>query len=284
MTGRPTRPVLRYHGGKWRLAPWIISHFPAHRIYVEPYGGAASVLMRKPRSFAEVYNDLDEDVVNIFRVLRDPAAAEQLRELVHLTPWSRVEFWEAYEPTDDPVERARRTITKAFMAHGTTWRKKNRTGFRAKNFRRNQTGAKDWCNWPDVIPAFVERLRGVTIEARPALEIIAQQDTPDTLFYVDPPYVLETRTTVRKGGQSDRDRAYVHDLSDDQHAELAEVLRGADGMAIVSGYPCDLYEELYSGWKRVERGAQVDGIAQSRTEVLWISPRACLPHLQLEAI
>lgn len=283
MSSKPTRPVLRYHGGKWRLAPWIIGQFPEHRIYVEPYGGAASVLMQKRRSYAEVINDLDEEVVNVFRVLRDQDTAEQLRELLHLTPWSRLEFAGAYEPTSDPVERARRTIVRTAMAHGTTSRRKNRTGFRAKNYRRNQTGAKDWCSWPEQISAYVERLRGVTIESRPALEIIEQQDTPETLFYVDPPYMLETRSTVRANSQSDRDRAYAHDLSDEDHAQLAEVLHRIDGMAIVSGYPCDRYEQLYSSWEQLERRVPVDG-GQTRTEVLWVSPRARSQAPQLEIL
>lgn len=112
----PSRPVLRFHGGKWRLAPWILSFFPPHKIYVEPYAGAASVLLRKPRSFAEVYNDLDQDVVNVFRILRDPPRAMRLAELCRLTPWARDEFLLAYEPTDDPVEQARRTIARGYMA------------------------------------------------------------------------------------------------------------------------------------------------------------------------
>lgn len=278
----PTRPVLRYHGGKWRLAPWIISHFPAHRIYVEPYGGAASVLMRKPRSFAEVYNDLEEDIVNVFRVLRDPETAETaeaLRELVYLTPYSRSEFLQSYEPCDDHVEQARRTISRAYMAHGTTSRKANGTGFRAKNHRQNQAVSRSWATWPAHVASFVERLRGVTIEARPALEVIAQQDTPDTLFYLDPPYVLHTRT---KGAAHRRERAYGHNLTDADHAELAAVLLEIKGAAIISGYPCDLYDDLYSGWARVEKQAQIDGGGANRTEVLWISPRAEFPPLQLE--
>src|SRR5262245_6362382 len=127
----PARPVMRYHGGKFRLAPKIIAQFPPHRIYVEPYCGAASVLMRKERSFAEVINDLDGEVVNVFRVLRDRDQAARLRDLVTLTPWARAEFELCYEPSDDPVEQARRTIARGFMAHGSTAARPSTTGFRA---------------------------------------------------------------------------------------------------------------------------------------------------------
>jgi DNA adenine methylase len=94
------RPIMRYHGGKWRLAPWIISYFPIHKVYVEPFGGAASVLMRKPRSHGEVYNDLDDEIVNVMRVLRDPGMCDALANSLALTPYSRTEFEQAYEPTD----------------------------------------------------------------------------------------------------------------------------------------------------------------------------------------
>lgn len=268
---RPTRPVLRYHGGKWRLAPHIIPHFPEHRIYVEPFGGAASVLMRKPRSFAEVYNDLDGDVVNVFRVLRNASLAERLAWQLEMTPWSRAEFADSYEPTEDAVERARRTIVRCFMGHGTTSRRKNKTGFRGKAYRQNQTGAMDWVGWPEQIPAYVERLRGVTIECRPAVEVIAQQDEPDTLFYVDPPYVQETRTSITCPSRTDR--AYAHDMETGDHAALAEVLRNVKGMVVVSGYHHESYEALYAGWRRVELRAWADG-GHARTEVLWINRAA----------
>src|SRR3954471_8601570 len=101
----PTRPVLRYHVGKWILAPWIISHFPSHRVYTEAFGGAASVLMRKPRSYGEVYNDLDGEIVNLFHVLRGPRAGELIASL-RLTPFARIEFEESYETAADPVEQA----------------------------------------------------------------------------------------------------------------------------------------------------------------------------------
>src|SRR5690606_37285917 len=109
------RPVLRYHGGKWNLAPWSISHFPKHRIYVEPFGGAASVLLRKPRTDSEVYNDLYGEVVNLFRVLRNPTQARELIRIVTLTPYSRQEFEDAYIADGDPIEQARRTLVRAYL-------------------------------------------------------------------------------------------------------------------------------------------------------------------------
>src|SRR5260370_477219 len=112
------RPVLRYHGGKFRIAPWVIEHFPPHRTYVEPFGGAAGVLLQKPRAYSEVYNDLDGDVVNFFRVLRDPAQLDRLLQVCVATPYARVEFEDAWEPVDEPIERARRLTIRAQMGFG----------------------------------------------------------------------------------------------------------------------------------------------------------------------
>jgi DNA adenine methylase len=217
----PTRPVLRYHGGKWRLAPWIIAHFPAHLTYVEPFGGAGSVLMRKPRSVAEVYNDRDEEVVNLFRVLRDPVRAAELRRLVELTPYSRVEFFASYEPSEDPVERARRRVVRAAMAFGTTSGRRNRTGFRATPWRSGgATGVGDWVNYAEALEAFTARLRGVLLEGRPAAHVIEEYDAPDCLFYVDPPYPGHAHDAA----DGPRERAYAHELTDDDHRRLAETL------------------------------------------------------------
>lgn len=267
-----TRPALRYHGGKFKLAPWISSFFPTHRIYVEPFGGGASVLLRKPRSYAEVYNDLDLEVVNFFRVLRDPALAEQLARAVYLTPFAREEFRAAYAETDDPVETARRTLVRSFMGFGTTILRHNRTGFRAKANRQQQPAQIDWTNYPAHVAVFTERLRGVVIEHRDALEVIAQQDTAGTLFYVDPPYPHATRTAVQSG--SHNDTAYCHEMTDDDHRALAKVLNDVEGMVVLSGYACQLYDEdLYCDWERHTRMTLADG-AQPRTEVVWLNP-AC---------
>lgn len=278
-----TRPALRYHGGKWMLAPWIISHFPEHRLYVEPYAGGAAVLLRKVRSYAEVYNDLDDEVCSLFRVLRDPPAAAKLAELLHLTPFARTEFDLAYEPTDDPVEGARRVITRSYMGFGTTTRRRARTGFRAKGLRAGQPPQIDWRNYPEHVELLVDRLRGVVIENRPAIECIAHQDSPETLFYVDPPYVHATRTSLTKtNGGSHLGSAYRHEMTDTDHRELAEVLGRVEGMVVLSGYGGALYDELYADWRRVERECMADG-ARPRVEVLWINP-ACADALEAGAV
>lgn len=160
----PTRPLVRYHGGKWLLADWIISHFPAHRCYVEPFGGGGSVLIRKPRSHAEIYNDLDGEIVNLFRVVRDHG--QQLREKLELTPFAREEFEVSYLDAPDPIEQARRTVMRSFMGFGsnvfklTRQGKRERTGFRACSTRSGTTPAEDWRNYPHALPAIIDRLRG----------------------------------------------------------------------------------------------------------------------------
>lgn len=265
-----TRPVLRWHGGKWLLAPWIIEHFPSHQVYVEPFGGAASVLMRKPRSYAEIYNDLDGDVVNLFRVLRSDRA-DDLVNAIRLTPFSRDEFTQAYEAADDDFGRARRLIIRSFMGFGSNGHNKI-TGFRANSNRSGTTPAHDWANYPDSLVKVVSRLDGVTIENRDARLVMVQQDALSTLHYVDPPYVMATR--------SDAGADYAHEMNDADHGLLLDCLRDLSGMVVLSGYPHPLYDAALSSWRRVERAAMADG-AKPRTEVLWINP-ACAARLDAE--
>ncbi len=266
----PTRPILRYHGGKWKLADWIIAQFPPHRIYVEPFGGAASVLLRKPRCYAEVYNDLDGEIVNLFRQARD--AGPELLRLLELTPYSRQDFHQSFELTDDLLERARRTIVRSQMGFGGNLTRPNRdqtpqrTGFRRySGAGRRSTPAGDWRNYPDAFPDIIERLRGVTIENRDALAVMLEHDSMETLHYVDPPYVHSTRAPDAGGSY----RGYRHEMTDEQHRQLAQHLHSLKGAVIVSGYESGLYAELYSGWIRLEREACADG-ARKRTELLWL--------------
>jgi DNA adenine methylase len=275
----PKRPVLRYHGGKWRLAPWVIEHFPPHRLYVEPFGGAGSVLLRKMRSYGEVYNDLENEVVNLFRVLRDPASANDLRKAVELTPFARSEFVGSYDDlSEDSVERARRLLVRAFMGFGSaSMTRTHRTGFRSNSNRSGTTPAHDWVNWPYQVPTFIERLSGVVIENRDALEVIRQHDSPETLIYCDPPYPWDTRSALSES----RLHCYKHEMTDDDHRSLSACLHAVQGMVIVSGYPCALYDrELYAGWKRLERPHLADG-ARPRMEVVWMNP-ACVEALNAD--
>lgn len=261
--------MLRYHGGKWKLAEWIISYFPDHRVYVEPFGGGGSVLLRKPRSSAEVYNDLWDVVVNVFAVMRDSQKAAQLKAAIEMTPFARTEFNSAFghRPTElGDVEAARLAILRSFAGFGPASTNGDyATGFRCNSNRSGTTPAHDWVNYPSHINTFVERLKGVVIENKSALEVIAQHDGQQTLFYVDPPYPLSTRNVARGNA------VYACDLTDDQHRELAQVLRSVQGTVVLSGYHCDLYDrELYPDWYSAERIHMADG-ARERTEVLWMN-------------
>lgn len=268
----PMRPALRYYGGKWRLADWVTLHFPPHRIYVEPYGGAASVLIRKRRTHGEVYNDLDGEVVNVFRVLRDPELASSLAASLRLTPYSRAEWRTAYEPTDDPVERARRAICRSQMGFGSdSINPDRRTGFRSNANRSGTNPATDWARWPEQVMLLVERFRGVIIEQKEALEVIADHDGPETLHYVDPPYEQSTRNF--------RPNNYAHDMDEERHRRLASTLKVLRGHVVLSGYRCPLYDELYGEWERFDKEVVVFR-QRRRTESLWLSPRAaaCLSN------
>lgn len=266
----PKRPLVRYHGGKWVLAPWIISHFPPHRCYVEPFGGGGSVLLRKQRSYAEVYNDLDGEIVNLFTVTRD--RGEELAKLCELTPFARGEFVRSYEPSGDQLEQARRTLARSFMGFGSNAHNQV-TGFRANSNRSGTTPAHDWMNYPEALRITIQRLRGVVIENKDAMCCMRQHDAPTTLHYVDPPYVFATRKDTRHD--------YRHELTDQQHEELAVGLQSLNGMIVLSGYRSPLYDHLYSGWRRIDRLAHADG-ASKRIESLWLSPNIKAPGLELE--
>lgn len=254
--------MLRYHGGKWLLAEWILSHFPAHRVYVEPYGGAGSVLLQKARSYAEIYNDLDGEIVNLFRMVRE--RGNELREKLKATPFARDEYKLSFEICQDPIEQARRTVVRSFMGFGSNaLQREIQSGFRSSANRSGTTPAHDWANYPDALPAIITRLRGVTIENRDALEVMQRYDGEDTLHYCDPPYVHETRS-----GRMHGHHGYNHEMTDDEHRRMAAVLGQLKGAVIVSGYHGELYDEIFAGWPRAEKKALADG-ARERTEVLW---------------
>lgn len=259
----PSRPILRYHGGKWGLAPWIISHLPEHRIYVEPYCGAASVLLQKKRSYSEVINDMDSEIVNLFSVCRKEG--DRLATLVSLTPYSRKEFELSYIPTDDNLEQARRTVVRAYMGFGSAAASGRKTGFRANANRSGTTPAHDWANYPDALVKIIERLRGVIIENKPALSIMAQQDSSETLHYLDPPYLLSTRW------MGDKTKSYRFEMSEKEHADMCSAVLNLKGKVVISGYANELYDTMLKGFRIVRKKSFADGAAM-REECLWLSP------------
>lgn len=263
--GTPTRPVLRYHGGKWRLADWIIAHLPPHSDYVEPFAGAGSVLLRKPRApRCEVLNDLNGRLVSAFRVLRDPRSATRLRRLLRLTPYSAAEHLAARERSDDPIEDARRLIVLGHQSHGSTGATAGKkTGWRRGVRAHGPSSSREWASLWRSVDAWCDRLRDVYLEQEDALSVIARWDSPATCFYVDPPYLHGTRVTHD---------GYGHEMDDAAHRRLAERLHQVEAHVILSGYPSDLYAELYAGWQRVSTRASADQGCE-RTEALWLSPR-----------
>lgn len=265
-----TSPIMRYHGAKWRLASWVISFFPKHKYYVEAFGGSAGVLMQKQRVHGEVYNDLDQDIFNLFKVLRDREKSAELQRLCSLTPFSRDEFNLAYEQTDCPIEQARRTLFRAYAGFGSASATKGKSGFRTDIFRNYKNPTHLWTELPNKIQAFVERLQNVQIENKSAIELLEKHDSEDTLFYLDPPYVLDTRTS---GANS----YYRHEMTDEQHQQLLDKIIKLKGYVIISGYHSELYDNFLCvhGWQRHETSSRISsnrGTA-NRTECLWINPK-----------
>jgi len=253
-----------WYGGKFSHLKWLLPLLPYTNHYVEPFAGSAAVLLNRDPSPVETYNDIDGEVANFFRVLRDQK--ENLIEAIALTPFSREEFAIAInEPTNNisPLERARRFFVRARQV---------RTGLAqtasigrwayCKNTSRNgMAGAVSrWLGSIDGLPKIAERLLRVQIENGPAIEVIKRYDSPETLFYCDPPYPHESRGGV----------AYGFEMTDSDHEELARVLRSVKGKVALSGYRCPLLDELYEGWNCLEAPEkQAHSCKKPRTEVLW---------------
>jgi DNA adenine methylase len=270
MTAHRRRPLVRWHGGKWKWAAWILAHLPPHAAYVEPFGGGASVLLQKEPALSECYNDLDDTLVALFRVLQDPEKAARLVWLLERTPFSRREFERAYQPADgDDVEAARRTLARSFMGIGSLGTTGAKTGFR-RSITANKFPAREWATYPPALQLTIERLKDVVLESCDARDLIADLDAVDTLFYCDPPYLPHTRSAKsRRGGESYH--TYRYELTVDEHVALLEQLKSLQGMVVLSGYPSELYDDILVDWERVERAAYAHGGIE-RVECLWLSP------------
>ncbi|GAB3201793.1 DNA adenine methylase [Nocardioides hungaricus] len=243
----PITPLVPYHGGKGRLAPWIVSLLPPHRVYVEPFAGSAAVLLAKAPSIHEVLNDIDGNVVTFYRVLRD--RPDELERVCRLTPYSREEFARAdlAEGGLSDLERARRwwvRTNQSFAHTGST-----RTGW-STSIKRGSNNARSVLNRIDRFAAAVHRLGTVTLESMDAVEMIERYSVADGVIYADPPYLVSTRSTMTKRPSGD----YVHEFaSEDDHRRLAEALRASRATVLLSGYHSPLYDELYCDWYRTER-------------------------------
>lgn len=257
------RPLINYLGGKWNDAEWITSHFPEHEIYVEVFGGSAAVLLKKPRTNREIINDIDDEIVNLYKVVRDHG--KELKRLCSLTPHSRIEYERAREFSIDPIERARRTIVKSYFGIGDSLSSRN--GFR-NSTKINTCVASSWKSWWVQALELTERFQCVTLECLDFTDLISKYDSPTTLFYLDPPYVMKTRN--QKHG-------YKHDFTEADHDRLLHTIQGLKGFTILSGYNSETYQKLK--WRRVERTSQTQ--VGSATECLWLCPRTVRSEKQL---
>jgi DNA adenine methylase len=264
------KPPVPYFGSKQMLADRIIATFPEHDHYVEPFAGSLAVLLAKRPAKFETVNDLDGDLVTFWRILRDQPA--DLERACALTPHSRVEHAASYDIPDDAsdIERARRVFVQ--LTQG-------RMGVRTKSGWRYNVGTAVGLSVPGYLATYlariapaVERLSRVTLESRPALDIIADHGSqPDSLLYVDPPYLGSTRNS----------RYVVEMTTEDMHRELAEALKISRAAVVLSGYASSLYDDLYGEWERIEfdAGTSQGGEWQDRTEVLWSNRKITEPNL-----
>jgi DNA adenine methylase len=267
---RRKRIAFGWYGGKFSHLDWLLPLLPECRHYCEPFAGSAAVLLNRAPSPVETYNDVDGEVVNFFRVLREDG--EKLTRAIALTPFSREELHRAVAGGGARVcefERARRFFVRARQA---------RTGLAQTaslgrwanckaTSRAGMSGAVSrWLGSVESLPEIVERLLRVQIENRPALDAIRLYDDAQTLFYCDPPYPHRSRGDAR---------AYGFEMTDADHAGLAEALTTARGMVAVSGYRCDLMDDLYRGWRRHDAPTkQCHSIKKPRSEALWVNERA----------
>lgn len=253
------KAIMKYPGSKWSIADWIISYFPQHHSYLEPFFGSGAVLFNKPRSNIETVNDLDGNVVNLFEWIRkDP---ERLVREIYYTPYARQVYDSAFEAVpEDSFGRAVNFYIRLNMGHGFRTNGEKVGWKNDVQGRERAYAARDWCNLPEKIMVAAERLRGVQIENMPAVELIQRFNYPNVLIYADPPYVL----SARHGKQ------YRCEMDNGAQIELLEVLHAHKGPVLISGYDSDLYNDSLRNWYRVETDCYSQ-IASKKREVLWMN-------------
>lgn len=250
------KTLLKYPGGKWRIAEWIISHFPEHKVYCEPFFGSGAVFFKKEPAYLETINDLNGDIVNLFKVCRD--YPEELAVKIALTPFARDEFKNCYENAEDPVERARRTIVRYHQSFGTSNSSKN-------SWKNTQTFggprcATMWNYLPETVLEVCHRLKNAQIENIDALTLIERYNDENTLIYCDPPYLQKLR----------KRNMYVVEMSDEKHKEMLQILKNSKSKVILSGYDNELYNKELYGWFTDEKETTAQ-MGLHRTEKIWMN-------------
>lgn len=236
---------IKWHGGKHYLASRIVQLMPPHTHYVEPYaGGLAVLLARDGEGVSEVVNDIDRELTNFWRVLQRPAEFRRLKKRLDATPFSEVEWNDARSTTLDAVDRAAEFFIRCRMSLAG-----RRTSFAPVSRNRTRRGMNEqvsaWLTAIEGLPAVHARLKRVLILGHNATGVITGHDGPNTLFYLDPPYLHETRVSTD---------TYEHEMSVDDHRDLLATLAGIHGKFLLSGYDSELYRDYEAryGWTRVE--------------------------------
>lgn len=240
------------------MAEQIVSIMPPHRSYLEPYFGSGAVLFNKPPSAIETVNDLDGDITNFFKILREQTS--ELMEAISLTPYSREVFNDAHENHgNSDFDRAYRFAIRSRMGHG--FKTYQKTGFKIDVYARERSYCVGvWNKMPEQLAEAAKRLKNVQIENRPALELIKKFNYDNVLIYADPPYLMNTR-----GGKQ-----YRYEMDEQDHLDLLAVLSKHKGNVILSGYPSEMYDRELRGWNKIQKKSYNQNSAQ-RTEVLWFN-------------
>ncbi len=250
------KALLKYPGGKWKTAEWIISHFPYHKVYCEPFFGSGAVFFKKAPSYIETINDINGDIVNLFKVCRD--YPNELSKKILLTPFSREEFKSCYSMVEDPIERARRTIVRYHQSFGTS--NSCRNSWRNVQTYGGPRCATMWNDLPEVVFEVCYRLKEAQIENIDALTLIERYNHKDTLIYCDPPYLQSLR----------KKNMYAFEMSDDAHKKLLHILKESKSKIILSGYDNELYNsELKEWFTDIKETTAQMGL--HRTEKIWMN-------------
>lgn len=248
------KAILKFPGGKWRISDWIISHFPEHKVYLEPYFGSGAVFFNKEPSYIETINDINGEIVNLFRVCRE--YPKELASLIELTPFARDEFIACYKKSSDPIEQARRTLVRYHQSFGNSNSSKN--SWRNVQSYGGPRCATMWNNLPEIIAEVCCRLKNAQIENAEALTLIERYNHSDVLIYCDPPYLQSLR----------KRNMYEHEMNDEDHVELLQSILNSNAKVVISGYSNKLYDDFLSGWNTDEIITTAQ-FGLHRTEKIW---------------